>query len=343
MAWRKGKMSVKQILYEAADDSYRLKNHKSDKGAPVMRRQTWIQSGENGELRRHEYRLFERATIIRPEADGTMSRSSGSALQAFPVLVHYFRKGSASRLPASRSQRSAEGAGRKKKRERDNSADDDEEEGGDEVDGEEEEKEDLEAHPEVPEISEAPQNVFLLGELEEWFGATSKRFKGDVSCFEPGESGGILAHDDRNLLRDSSMLKTTYSFGDAAAAIMIVPDTTVEIEACVPDYAFRPVRVLAVVPGFSAGRDTEKLNYQYGCTFSDEEVTASLICDGVVSFMCPQRSPGVVNFWVWRKNTSTNQARISDLCRFVFHRLIVSSTGRVYSPFAVFLFAGSSW
>jgi hypothetical protein len=58
VTWRKGKMSVKQILFDDGDGSYRLKNHKTDKGVSVMRRQTWIEEGdaEHG-MRKHEYRL----------------------------------------------------------------------------------------------------------------------------------------------------------------------------------------------------------------------------------------------------------------------------------------------
>ncbi len=305
IAWRKGKMSVKQILFEESDGSYRLKNHKADKGKPVMRRQTWMQSTEGQALRRHEYRLFSRATILKPESDGSLSRNEGASLQAFPVIVHYFCKAGGATVGAARSQRT------RKKRDRDEEDEEDEVDEGD-------------ADAPSPVVSpsrreenadEQLQSVFVLGEegLEDWFGGGSKRLKGDSSWVDDAV-GGILAHDDRSLLRESSAGFLRNSFGDAVAAIMMTPDTTVNVEACVPDYAHRPVQVLAIVPGFQSPAAA----YEYGCTFSDLDVPARMIADGVVSFVSPQRQPGVVNFWVWRKNKTTHQVDYTKHLPFFF-------------------------
>ena len=93
--WRKGKMSVKQILFDDSNGSYRLKNHKTDKGVSVMRRQTWIEEGpDDSGLRKHEYRLVNREVFFQPESDGSLSRNEGSSLQSFPVLLHFFQKAS---------------------------------------------------------------------------------------------------------------------------------------------------------------------------------------------------------------------------------------------------------
>lgn len=110
LKWRKGKMSVKQILFDERDSSYRLKNHKQDKGVSVMRRQTWIEEGnqDNG-LRKHEYRLVNREIFFQPESDGSLSRNEGASLQSFPVLLHYFSRdggasGGAASAPGARTR-----------------------------------------------------------------------------------------------------------------------------------------------------------------------------------------------------------------------------------------------
>jgi hypothetical protein len=305
--WRKGKMSVKQILFEESDGSYRLKNHKADKGKPVMRRQTWMQSSDGQALRRHEYRLFSRATILKPESDGSLSRNEGASLQAFPVIVHYFCK-AGTVAGAPRTQRA------RKKRDREEDDEDDDDEDDEEAEAP---AAPLAAQGQKEESAEQPQqqSVFLLGEegLEDWFGGGAKRLKGDSSWVDDAV-GGILAFDDRSALRESSMGLLRNSFGDAVAAIMMTPDTTVSVEACVPDYGHRPVQVLAIVPGFRAPTAA----YEYGCTFSDTDVPARMIADGVVSFVSPQRQPGVVNFWVWRKNTATHQVDYTKHLPFFF-------------------------
>lgn len=80
---------------------FKLKNHKSDEGNSVMRRQTWQVSEleisnfykrKGNGWRKNEYKLINRETYYKPEADGTFSISECQNLQDFPVLVHYFRK-----------------------------------------------------------------------------------------------------------------------------------------------------------------------------------------------------------------------------------------------------------
>jgi len=81
-------MSVKLIVYNKDKGIYKLKNHKTDEGEPVMRRQTWQGNG----WRKNEYKLINRETYYKPESDGTFSVNQCQTLQDFPVLVHYFRK-----------------------------------------------------------------------------------------------------------------------------------------------------------------------------------------------------------------------------------------------------------
>jgi len=58
LLWKKTKMSVKQVVYTPESDSYKLKNHKTDTGEPVLRRQTWQGDEAHAEWRRHEYKLI---------------------------------------------------------------------------------------------------------------------------------------------------------------------------------------------------------------------------------------------------------------------------------------------
>jgi len=81
-------MSVKLIVYNKGKGIYKLKNHKTDEGNAVMRRQTWQGNG----WRKNEYKLINRETYYKPETDGTFSINECQTLQDFPVLVHYFRK-----------------------------------------------------------------------------------------------------------------------------------------------------------------------------------------------------------------------------------------------------------
>ncbi len=45
--WKKTRMSVKLIVYNKDKSIYKLKNHKTDEGSAVMRRQTWQGNGKN--------------------------------------------------------------------------------------------------------------------------------------------------------------------------------------------------------------------------------------------------------------------------------------------------------
>lgn len=86
--WKKTRMSVKLIVHSKDKGIYKLKNHKTDEGVAVMRRQTWQGNG----WRKNEYKLINRETYYKPESDGTFSMNECQRLQDFPVLVHYFRK-----------------------------------------------------------------------------------------------------------------------------------------------------------------------------------------------------------------------------------------------------------
>ena len=86
--WKKTRMSVKLIVYNKNKGIYKLKNHKSDEGYAVMRRQTWQGNG----WRKNEYKLINRENYYKPESDGSFSVNECQSLQEFPVLVHYFRK-----------------------------------------------------------------------------------------------------------------------------------------------------------------------------------------------------------------------------------------------------------
>jgi hypothetical protein len=352
-------MSVKQILFEESDASYRLKNHKSDKGKPVMRRQTWMQGSNGQTLRRHEYRLFSRATILRPEPDGSLSRNEGAALQPFPVIVHYFTKtGAGAKTGDARPVRT------RKKRERFDEEEDDED---DELDEDDDDLDDAErgavsqppvtrrsraqaaaaaaaattttlstalsttsgstasamapheSDPYGAEASALGTESFIFGEdaLEEWFGGNgngAKRLRSSGTSWLDEVDVGVVSFDDRSVLRDSSF-GLRNSLGDSMGAVMVAPDTTVSIAACCPDYAHRPVMVLALVPGFVAAPGTE---YEYTCSFSDLEVPARLLADGVVSFTSPARQPGVVNFWISRRNATTRQVDYTKHRPFFF-------------------------
>lgn len=90
ISWKKTKMSVKVVVYNKDKRLYKLKNHKTDRGIPVMRRQTW----QSEQWRKNEYKLIKKETFYKSEEDGTFSVSEHSTLKDVPVLVHYFRKGS---------------------------------------------------------------------------------------------------------------------------------------------------------------------------------------------------------------------------------------------------------
>lgn len=83
-------MSVKLIVYNKEKGIYKLKNHKEDEGLVVMRRQTF-QGIENG-WRKNEYKLVNRETLYKPEADGSFSTNEWQTVQDAPLLVHYFKK-----------------------------------------------------------------------------------------------------------------------------------------------------------------------------------------------------------------------------------------------------------
>ena len=345
-------MSVKQILHEENDSSYRLKNHKSDKGKAVMRRQTWLRSNDGKGLRRHEYRLFSRATFLKPESDGSLSRNEGASLQAYPVIIHYFHKegggraASETRVMRTRKKRGGDEEDDEEEDDDDEDEelelDDDEEKGKDEaaeegsargkrgpgtrtrrgrLQGSSEEKigkekdggrqgEDFEMEMELGGVSSLP----ALGpqEVEEWFGGGSaKRARLETSWIDEDD---LLALDDRAIFRESFGLRQ--SVGDGApGAIMVTPDTTCAIDRCCPDYAHQSVEVLAVVRGFSS---PESDAYDYTASFSDQDVSARLVADGVLAFDCPPHQPGVVNFWLSRRSRATQRVEYTKHLPFFF-------------------------
>lgn len=61
-----------------------------------MRRQTWqgnqvVYSDCTYEWRKHEYKLITTEKYLKPEQDGSLHVNQIQALQAFPVLVHYYK------------------------------------------------------------------------------------------------------------------------------------------------------------------------------------------------------------------------------------------------------------
>jgi hypothetical protein len=69
------------------------------------------------------------------------------------------------------------------------------------------------------------------------------------------------------------------------------------------------------VPGFVTKPGVE---YEYNCTFSDTDLPARFLGDGVVSFTSPVRQPGVVNFWIWRRNLATKHVEYTKHLPFFF-------------------------
>ncbi|PRP83503.1 hypothetical protein PROFUN_04377 [Planoprotostelium fungivorum] len=86
--WKKTRMSVKLIIHNAEKGIFKLKNHKTDDGVAVMRRQTWQTNG----WRKNEYKLIHRDNYFKMGPGGDITMNECQTLQDFPVLVHYFRK-----------------------------------------------------------------------------------------------------------------------------------------------------------------------------------------------------------------------------------------------------------
>jgi hypothetical protein len=82
----------------------KLKNHKTDDGTPVLRRQTWQGDGEFTGWRKHEYKLITPEVYYVPSGAGELVEQVRYQLQDFPVLVHYFVMGNARTNRAKRQK-----------------------------------------------------------------------------------------------------------------------------------------------------------------------------------------------------------------------------------------------
>ncbi|GAM22226.1 hypothetical protein SAMD00019534_054010 [Acytostelium subglobosum LB1] len=100
--WAKTKTNVRMIIFNEDQQVYKLKTHKKDVGAHVMRRQTFGGVCDNGIFwKKFEYKLIKREYLLKLEDDGSpecaedndkSKYSERLCVQDFPILVHYLTR-----------------------------------------------------------------------------------------------------------------------------------------------------------------------------------------------------------------------------------------------------------
>eukprot|EP01119_Soliformovum_irregulare_P019931 TRINITY_DN6402_c0_g1_i4.p1 TRINITY_DN6402_c0_g1~~TRINITY_DN6402_c0_g1_i4.p1 ORF type:complete len:594 (-),score=154.90 TRINITY_DN6402_c0_g1_i4:50-1831(-) len=304
--WKKTRMSVKLIVYSKSKGIYKLKNHKTDEGVSVMRRQTWQSDG----WRKNEYKLINRETYYKPEADGTFSVNECQTLQDFPVLVHYFRKedgnGTQSKEISSKSPSKTNNTVKRRRVKTINESDDEIPESSSYI----------ELNSDVPPVpnmwvSNFPTSPTMLFNLNVPAVPNSPGFSSlvkDELCVLPAE---FLRSRDSDPLTPAK----------AAMSIpMAVPTSTMEIKSYAPDSgpASECTKIIVVVQGWNFQVENNKDDERpFACFMDGEELPVKVLLPGCLELVAPSHQPGVVQFWITCR-TSDGNVQYSNAVFFYF-------------------------
>jgi len=288
--WRKTRMSVKLIVFNKAKGIYKLKNHKTDSGNAVMRRQTWQSNG----WRKNEYKLINRETYYKPESDGSFSVNECQTLQDFPVLVHYFRKNDS--IPDI-----VENGTPSKKRK-----------------AKEKEKE-------IKDIKEKDlnNNNSILNTTPPVTNNSQTNFfasfsSAPVSFLTPSSPSdhGMYVKEELSILSPDMYPGQYPIFVSRSAPIPIAtPTASAEVKSYAPDTgpSQETSKVIMVVQGFPQEKE-----YHFSCMFESIEIPASQIAPGVIEFFTPPHNAGVVHFWISCRETNSKNVLYSNVAPFYY-------------------------